>query len=225
MTAQPKVTVIDYGRGNLFSIERAIRYVGGQAEITDDPAKVAAADRLILPGVGAFGEGMSKLRERGINDAIYEFVQTERPLLGICLGMQLVFTAGLEFGLHQGLDLIKGKVIRFNNPRQEGPYFKIPHIEWSKIEFPVSGKPLKTANSNLGKGTILQGLNSGSYFYFVHSFICVPEDVECILAESVYGEDRFCSVVHKNNVWGCQFHPERSGSDGLLIYKNFLFQL
>jgi len=225
LKAQPNATVIDYGRGNLFSIERAVRYAGGKAEITDDPARIASADRLILPGVGAFGEGMSKLKEKGIDEAIYQFVRTGRPLFGICLGMQLIFNESYEFGLHQGLGLIKGKVIRFQDPRKDGPHFKIPHIEWSKIEYPASIKASNPANNSPWQGTILQGLNSGSYFYFVHSFICVPDDIESVLAESTYGEDSFCSVVHKDNIWGCQFHPERSGSNGFSIYKNFLFHL
>jgi glutamine amidotransferase len=225
LKAQPNATIIDYGRGNLFSIERAVRHAGGKAEITDDPARIASADRLILPGVGAFGEGISKLKEKGIDEAIYQFVQTARPFFGICLGMQLIFNESHEFGLHQGLGLIKGKVIRFQDPRKEGPHFKIPHIEWSKIEFPESIKASNIADSSPWQGTILQGLNSGSYFYFVHSFICVPDDIESALAESTYGEDRFCSVVHKDNIWGCQFHPERSGSNGFSIYQNFLFNL
>lgn len=222
MKVQPNATIIDYGRGNLFSIERAVRHAGGKAEITDNPTKIASAERLILPGVGAFGEGMSKLREKGIDEAISKFVRTGRPLFGICLGMQLIFDVSHEFGLHKGLGLIKGKVVRFQDPREGGPRFKIPHIAWSKIEYPAV---IKNINSHPWQGTILQGLNSGSYFYFVHSFICVPEDAACILAESMHGEDRFCSVVHKDNIWGCQFHPERSGNNGINIYKNFLFHL
>jgi len=222
LKAQPNATIIDYGRGNLFSIERAVRHAGGKAEITENPAKIASADRLILPGVGAFGEGIAKLREKGIHEAIYKFVRTGRPLFGICLGMQLIFDVSHEFGIHKGLGLIRGKVIRFQDPREGEPHFKIPHIAWSKIEYPVLIKNIKNSP---WQGTILQGLNSGGYFYFVHSFICVPEDTTCVLAESTYGIDRFCSVVHKDNIWGCQFHPERSGNNGINIYKNFLFYI
>jgi len=138
------------------------------------------------------------------------------------LGMQLLLTESYEFGQHKGLGLIKGKTVRFKDPKQEGPYFKIPQIGWNKIEMPALKRSSKPVNSAFWDRTILQGLNPDSFFYFVHSYICVPDEVECVLAESVYGEERFCSVMHKNQIWGCQFHPERSGNMGLQIYKNFL---
>ena len=135
-----KATVVDYDMGNLFSIEKAIDYVGGIADITGDPARIAKADRLVLPGVGAFGSAKQRLEEQGIADAINEFARTQRPLLGICLGMQLLFSEGHEFGHHEGLGLIEGKVVRFKDPNPEGPRFKIPQIGWTEIELPELNK-------------------------------------------------------------------------------------
>ena len=214
-----KATVVDYDMGNLFSIEKAIDYVGGTAEITGDPSKIAEADRLVLPGVGAFGSAMQRLEGAGIEDAINEFAQMERPLLGICLGMQLLLSESHEFGRHRGLGLIEGKVIRFKDPKPEGPHFKIPQIGWTEIELPeLNGF---STNSEWNR-TILQGIDPGSFFYFVHSYICVPGHDRYVLAESVYGDDRFCSVVGKDHIWGCQFHPEKSDNAGLLIYENLI---
>ena len=214
-----KATVVDYDMGNLFSIEKAIDYVGGIADITGDPARIAKADRLVLPGVGAFGSAKQRLEEKGIADAINEFARTQRPLLGICLGMQLLFSEGHEFGHHEGLGLIEGKVVRFKDPNPEGPRFKIPQIGWTEIELPELNKISTDTEWNR---TILQGIDPGSFFYFVHSYICVPGHKQDVLAESVYGDDRFCSVVWKDHIGGCQFHPEKSDNAGLLIYENLI---
>ena len=219
MVNHRKVTVVDFGMGNLFSIERAIHHVGGDANITDDFTKIASADRLVLPGVGAFGSAMQRLEETGVDDAVKEFAQTGRPLLGICLGMQLLLTESYEFGHYEGLQLIEGKVVRFKAPQPNGRYFKIPQIGWAEIEFPTSEKKSK---QRIWDDTILVGFQPGSFFYFVHSYICVPDNGKNVLAETVYGEDRFCSVVFKDNIWGCQFHPEKSDTDGLNIYQNLL---
>jgi len=214
-----KVTVVDFGMGNLLSIERAIRHVGGNVNITYDYSKIASADRLVLPGVGAFGNAMLRLKETGIEDAVKEFAQTCRPLLGICLGMQLLLSESYEFGHHIGLALIDGKVVRFKDTEPKGPHFKIPQIGWAEIEFPTSGT--KSTNKTWDN-TILAGIQPGRFFYFVHSYICVPESDTNVLAESVYGEDRFCSVAYKDNIYGCQFHPEKSDTVGLNIYHNLL---
>jgi glutamine amidotransferase len=215
----PEVMVVDFGVGNLFSIEKAISHVGGKPEITDDPEKIASAERLVLPGVGAFGSGMHKLEKRGLETAIKAFVQTGRPLLGICLGMQLLLTESCEFGRHRGLGLIDGEVIRLKSPMSDGPHFKIPQIGWAEIEFPVTNEsPTRTTWNH----TILEEIAPGSFFYFVHSYFCAPADEHCVLAESFYGHNRFCSVINKDNIWGCQFHPEKSDHTGLQIYRNFL---
>lgn len=214
-----KVTVVDFGMGNLFSIERAIHQVGGDANITGEFSKIASADRLVLPGVGAFGSAMHRLKETGIEDAVKEFVQTGRPLLGICLGMQLLLSESYEFGHHRGLGLIDGKVVRFKDPEPNGSHFKIPQIGWAEIEFPASEKKL---TNRMWDDTILAGIHPSRFFYFVHSYICLPDNAKNVLAESVYGQDRFCSVVYKDNIYGCQFHPEKSDTDGLHIYHNLL---
>lgn len=223
--ANAKVTIIDYGMGNLFSIERAIRYIGGYPEITDNPTKIASAERLILPGVGAYGKGMHELEKQSIIEAIYEFIKSERPLLGICLGMQFFLTQSNEFGIHAGLNLVKGNVARFKESISPKPLLKIPHVGWNSIEVPERVTLSKFNHTTLWNRTILKGVNPGSNFYFVHSFFCLVEDTKNILAESKYGEDRFCSVLNKNNIWGCQFHPERSAENGLKIYRSFMFNM
>ena len=213
----PKITVVDFGAGNLFSIRSAIECVGGKVEVTGDPEKIAAADRLILPGVGAFESAMNKLDETGISQAVKDYVETGRQLLGICLGMQLLFDESYEFGRHKGLGLIAGKVVRFREPAQDGESFKIPQICWNKVELPHD----KENADNLWKGTILGETAFGSFFYFVHSYRCIPERRADVLAETYYGRDRFCSVTRRNNISGCQFHPERSGEAGLKISVSY----
>ena len=218
-----KITIVDCGMGNLFSIDRAIGYFDCQPIITSDSSKIASAERLILPGVGAFGKGMHELESRGLVDAIREFVKTERPLLGICLGMQLLMTKSYEFGLHYGINLIEGDVVRFQDPHAQGFSFKIPHVGWNKIVSPA----LKDNGNALGDstwgGTILDTTPPNSYFYFVHSYVVMPFNELHILAETEYGHNRFCSVVNKDNLFGCQFHPEKSGSIGLDLLKRFCF--
>lgn len=216
-----KITIIDYGRGNLLSIEKAVKKSGGCTITSNDPEKICSAEKLILPGVGAFGDAMGELKTSNLADALLEFVKTGRPLLGICLGMQLLFTESEEFGCHQGLDLIKGNVKRFQKPDKESYNYKIPHIGWTRIKCPEL-KSIGTGCKAPWDKSILRGIESGSYFYFVHSYICIPSDKNNILAESSFGKDRFCSVVNRNNIWGCQFHPEKSGKDGLEIFKNFI---
>ncbi|MDD4910449.1 MAG: imidazole glycerol phosphate synthase subunit HisH [Candidatus Omnitrophica bacterium] len=208
-----KATIVDYGMGNLFSIERAMAYIGGETEITGDPVKVRSAQRLILPGVGAFREGMRELKDRSLSDAICEFSGSGRPLLGICLGMQLLMSESDEFGLCNGLNLIKGRVRILEKPEKDNS-FKIPHVGWREIYF-------KEGALNPGR-SILRDVADGSHFYFVHSFICSPNEDNNIIAESEYGKDRFCSVLCKDNIWGCQFHPEKSARGGLKIFENFL---
>ena len=217
------VTIIDYNRGNIFSIENAIKHVGGNCRVSGDPIEISNADKLILPGVGAFGDAMAELQKFHLVEAIYEFIKRGKHILGICLGMQLLFSESYEFGHYQGLDLIKGKVIRFNEPKDDDNKFKIPHIAWCPIKSPELGTG-SDRNSDWNH-SILQRIVSGTYFYFVHSYICVPENEENVLAESYYGYNRFCSVVRYYNVWGCQFHPEKSGINGLKIYEDFIHNI
>lgn len=207
--------IVDYGSGNLYSVQRALYYLGASPEITDNAEKILKADRLILPGVGAFGDGMLGLKKKRLIEPIKKYAESGKPLLGICLGMQLFMTEGEEFGCYEGLDIIKGKAIYLKSIAKGEFSEKLPHIGWNKIL-------LSQASKTLWKTTILEDLHEGSFLYFVHSNIVVTHDPLACLAETVYGDVTFSSVIRKGNIYGCQFHPERSGETGLEIYKNFI---
>lgn len=211
----PLVVVVDYGCGNLFSIEYALREIGARFEISAEPTALARAGRVILPGVGAFGDGMRALTERRLVEPLLDYVGRGQPLLGICLGMQLLLTESEEFGRHAGLDVIKGRVVRFSGGAGPQGVLRIPHIGWSEIAA-APGSPT-------WEGTILEGLPPSSSMYFVHSYVAVPDDAGCVLAQSEYAHQEFCCVVRAGEVHGCQFHPERSGAVGLEIYRRFIF--
>lgn len=196
-----ETVIIDYGMGNLRSVEKAIDAVGGRPVITGDPDAVRKGTRLILPGVGAFGDAMENLRRAGLDDAIRDAVKAGRPLLGVCLGLQLVFTRSEEFGSHQGLNLIPGNVRRFNDP-------VVPHVGWNQIE-------------GAQENPLLKDIPEGSYFYFVHSYYVEPSRPEDVLRWTSYGH-RFCSIACRDNVWGAQFHPEKSQDAGKKLLRNFL---
>jgi glutamine amidotransferase len=198
-----ETVIIDYGMGNLRSVEKAVAAVGGHPVITGDPEAVRKADRLILPGVGAFGDAMENLRRDGLDGAIREAVGAGKPLLGLCLGLQLIFTQSEEFGRHQGLDLIPGFVRKF-----DGPGLRVPHVGWNQIE---GSKP----------DPLLEDIPEGSYFYFVHSFYVEPARPEDVLRWTRYGR-RFCSIASRDSVWGAQFHPEKSQDAGKKLLSNFL---
>lgn len=209
------VTIIDYGLGNLYSVERAIKYLGSDVVITDDPEIISNAERLILPGVGAFGNGISSLHKKGLIEPIKSFVLSKRPFLGICLGMQLLMSTSEELGIHQGLDLIKGKVVRlFSDADNPGQNCKVPHVGWNELK--------KPDESTAWDNTILEGLHNRDSVYFVHSYAVIPECMQNILANTTYEGYKFCSVVKKDNLYGCQFHPEKSGEVGLRILEKFL---
>jgi imidazole glycerol-phosphate synthase subunit HisH len=223
----PEVVVVDYGMGNLFSVERAISRAGGHARVTRNPADLSAAERIIVPGVGAFGDGMANLVSRGFDVALRQSAAAGQRILGICLGMQLMLGIGEEFGVRPGLGLVPGRVIRFDDPVPDGPQFKIPHVGWSAIvprgaAVPASQEQLEVTGPSEWDGTPLGGLPRGSFVYFVHSYIVVPESPDDILAETEYGTQRFCSAIGRGSVYGCQFHPELSGEVGLTIMRNFL---
>ena len=195
--------IIDYGMGNLRSVEKALESVGGRPRISADPEAVKNAERLILPGVGAFGDAMENLRRTGMDAAIREAVGAGVPLLGLCLGLQLLFTHSEEFGSHQGLNLIPGKVRKF-----DGADLRVPHIGWNQIE-------------DLQPNPLLEHIQDGSYFYFVHSLYVEPDNSADVLSRTAYGL-RFCSIACRNNVWGAQFHPEKSQDNGKRLLENFL---
>lgn len=208
-----KIVIVDYGLGNIFSIKRAISSLGLASSITDDQRQISEADRIILPGVGAFGDGMKCLREKGLDKTLIECAGSGKMIFGICLGMQLLMTASEELGFHHGLGLIPGKVTRLPEPAAGGPRYKIPHIGWNRV-FP------KKADG--WGGTILSRIAPGDFFYFAHSYRAVPEDGSRALAVTEYAGIEFCSAIEKDNVSGCQFHPELSGEAGLRIYREFL---
>jgi glutamine amidotransferase len=204
-----KVIIADYGMGNLFNIQRVFSYLGVTTTITTDADEIKSADRLIIPGVGAFEEAMKNLRSKNMVEPLKEFAASGKPVLGICLGMQLLFSESTEFGLHTGLDLIKGSVLKFDYPDNEA--IKIPQIGWNSIT--------KNKDSKLD---ILDGIQDGTYYYFIHSYYCKPNSDTNIVASTIYGETPFCSVTNEQNIWGCQFHPERSADAGVKIFENFL---
>lgn len=212
-----RIAVLDYGLGNIFSIQRAVSYLGAESFITDNPREILCADRIILPGVGAFGDGMKALREKGLDRALLECANSGKMILGICLGMQLLMGESEEFGIHKGLNLIPGRVVRFPEPIPNEIPYKIPHVGWNRI-FPKSG----SSDTAAWAKTVLQANTAGDFFYFIHSYIGIPENENHILAITEYGGTEFCSVIGKGHIFGCQFHPELSGGTGLKIYRTFL---
>jgi len=197
------IALVDYGIGNLRSVEKALQAVGAEVRLTSDPDEILSASRVILPGVGAFGDGMAGLRQRGLESALKIVAARGVPLLGICLGMQLLFEESDEIGRHQGLGLLPGRVRRF--PRAG---WKVPQTGWNQLQIE---RP----------SPLLTGLQSGDYAYFNHSYYCEPADPTDILASTDYIL-QYASVVGRNNLFGVQFHPEKSQSVGLQILRNFV---
>jgi imidazole glycerol-phosphate synthase subunit HisH len=208
-----EVIVVDHGRGNLFSVCQAVAKVGGAPRLTADPDVVATAPRLILPGVGAFGDAMAGLRALGLEEAVNAFAATGRPLLGICLGMELLLDESSEFGRHAGLGLIPGKVDRLPAP-DAGRRDKIPNVGWC---------PLREAEHGPAwSDTIFTHVKAGDFVYFVHSFAAYPADPRHRLADIVFADTAITAAVTRDNVTGCQFHPEKSGEVGLAILRSFV---
>ncbi|UCB56886.1 MAG: imidazole glycerol phosphate synthase subunit HisF [Candidatus Omnitrophota bacterium] len=221
---RPSVAVIDYDCGNLFNITSALKNIDADFQVTDNAKIVAASDKLILPGVGSFESGINNLERRGLITPIKEHAKKGKPIFGICLGMQLLMTEGEEYGSYKGLDLIKGRVTRIPIDKEKLLTFKIPHIGWNKIKLPQQKAEVsKKAEKGLWHNSILKNVLPGSLMYFVHSYIVISDSPEWVLAETEYGGRSFCSAIQKDNVYGCQFHPERSREVGLDIYRQFVF--
>jgi len=199
------IAIIDYGMGNLRSVQKGFEHVGQEAVVTSDAKTILSASKVVLPGVGAFPDCMRNLREYGLIDVVHESINSGKPFLGICLGLQLLFTESEEFGISKGLDIIKGRVIRFKGP--EFSHLKIPHMGWNSI-------------SISHRAPALQDVPDVSYVYFVHSFHVVPSDKSVIATTTPYGFE-FVSSVWKDNVFAVQFHPEKSQALGLMILKRF----
>jgi len=197
------IVVVDYGMGNLRSVQKGFEKIGSPAVISRDPEEIWKAERLVLPGVGAFPECMKNLQSFDLVEPIIEFIRSGRPFLGICLGLQLLFDESEEFGIHEGFKIIRGKVKAFD------PHtgLKIPHMGWNEVYFRK-------------ESPLFNGIKQGSYFYFVHSFYVVPEIDSDIAAETNYGI-KFTCAIHKDNIFAVQFHPEKSQENGLAILSNF----
>jgi len=197
------IKIVDYGMGNLRSVQKAFERIGAEAQVVSQPADVAGADKLVLPGVGAFRDAIGELKRTGLDRPVREHIAADKPLLGICLGLQLLFDVSYEDGQWEGLGVLPGKVVRFTDQAD----LKIPHMGWNSLEF---AQPAR----------IFEGVPEGSSVYFVHSYFVVPEDESVIAARTEHGT-RFVSAVARKNLFATQFHPEKSQSVGLRLLKNF----
>jgi glutamine amidotransferase len=220
----PEITIIDYGIGNLRSIEKALEHVGAGPVRTDDPARIAEAERLVLPGVGAFGTCIGEIRERGLEKPIREAAGAGTPLLGVCVGMQLLFETGEEHGPHDGLGLLDGRVAHFhasaapseNGAAGDASALTVPHMGWNTAEATRPSPLLRELGDHDEEER-----GSAPYFYFVHSYCARPSHAGDVLATTTYGPRAFPAVVQRNNVFGVQFHPEKSQTAGLRLLENF----
>jgi glutamine amidotransferase len=211
--ANPKVTIIDYGVGNLLSVQRGLHHCGAATVVTSDPDLVLAADRVVLPGVGAFANAMEALQERDLVTAIQAVAQKGAPLLAICLGMQLLLDESEEFGVTKGLGLISGRVVAIPLQKTNGESQKMPHIGWNNLQL---------SETHPGwKGTLFQDNHPGESVYFVHSFMSQVTDSAHQLAHCYYGGHIVQAAISKDSITGCQFHPEKSGEVGLKILRRF----
>lgn len=207
-----RVSIVDYGIGNVLSVKRAFEKVGAETEFVCSKEGIEKADYLVLPGVGAFKNGMIELENRGIAQAVQEYCSENRPFLGICLGMQMMLQESEEFGICKGLGIIEGKVLKIPSTDVNGKTQKIPCIGWNKLE----------AVNTEWNDTILAEIGMNSYVYFVHSYMAVPDYEENRLADSFYGGQRISVAIKKGNCYGTQFHPEKSGLVGIKILNNFI---
>ena len=198
------IAIIDYGVGNLFSLQSSFKYVGADVIVTSDPKEIKKADKIILPGVGAFGDAIKKLKDTGLDKVVIEEAQNGKPLMGICLGMQLLFEKSYEYGEYDGLGLLKGKVVPMENYIDKN--LKIPHIGWNALNFTKENE-------------LFRYIKNGDCVYFVHSFYAADCE-ESVIATSEYGADLTAAVAN-GNIYGCQFHPEKSGDVGLNILRAF----
>jgi imidazole glycerol-phosphate synthase subunit HisH len=197
------ISVIDYGMGNLRSVTKALELYTDDVEVITDPHQIERTDGLVLPGDGAFAMAMDNLHHRGWVDVLRDYIKSDSPFLGICLGYQLLFSESEEFGQTKGLDIVKGKVVKFSHQS-----LKVPHMGWNEVSFS-------------GDSQYLKGIDDMSYFYFIHSFYPVVDDESWIVGNSDYG-GQFTAVVGKGNVLATQFHPEKSHRSGLKIIENFV---
>jgi len=200
----PRIVIVDYGMGNLRNVQKGFEKIGFEAKLTRNKKEIGSASAIVLPGVGAFKDCMENLRKYGLVDPLLRSVEKGKPYLGICLGLQILFSESEEFGTHKGLDLIRGKVVKF----RPDPEHKVPHMGWNTIE-------------KEREVPMLQGIESGDFFYFVHSYYVVPEEARWVSTFTTYGKP-FVSSLWKENLFATQFHPEKSQQKGLRILENFV---
>jgi len=212
----PEVAVIDYGMGNLLSVRRGLEHCGAAVTVTADHNAILSAPRVVLPGVGAFGDGMAELCRQGLDAVVREIASRGTPLLGICLGMQMLLDESEEFGATTGLSLIPGRVVPVPSTTIDGHPQKIPHIGWNALVLPNGRESWE--------GTLLHAIKPGEEVYFVHSFMAFPVDPGHRVADCLYGDIPVSAAIGRENVFGCQFHPEKSGDVGLEVLKRFLTQ-
>lgn len=213
---QPEITIIDYGVGNILSVQSALEECGAHVIVSSDPDYILASEKVVLPGVGAFPNAMEALIQLKLVPTIQQYAESGRPLLAICLGMQLLMDESEEFGITSGLSLIPGRVIVIPSETAEGGHLKIPHIGWSALH--TSG------TRSDWSGTLLENNHEGGAAYFVHSYMVQPAHQVNRIAEVVYGGNKIPAVISNNNITGCQFHPEKSGEFGLKILRKFVSQ-
>ncbi len=206
-----KIVILDYKMGNLFSVKNAFLSFGVDVNISSDKTEILRSDALIIPGVGAFGEAMANLNKHDLVSPILDYYQTGRPVLGICLGLQLLFEESEEFGSNKGLGIVKGIVKKFNQTSDNN--IKVPHMGWDKVHSEVTVDKWKISP--------LRAINDAEFMYFVHSFYVLPDDKQIMLTSTEYGGESFCSSILSNNLFACQFHPEKSGKNGVSIFKNW----
>jgi glutamine amidotransferase len=199
----PRIVIIDYGMGNLRNVQKGFEKIGFEAELTRSKKEIEKASAIVLPGVGAFKDCMENLERYGLIEPMLRSIEKGKPYLGICLGLQILYSESEEFGSHKGLDLIKGKVVRF----RPDPEHKVPHMGWNTIE-------------KEKEVPVLQGVESGDFFYFVHSYYVIPEEAKWISTFTTYGKP-FVSSIWKENLFATQFHPEKSQQKGLRVLENF----
>lgn len=204
-----KVAIIDYQLSNLFSVKHALDYLGVESEITTNKNYIQNCDGAIIPGVGAFGNAMANLKQSGLIEVILRHIKIGKPFMGVCLGLQLLFSESEEFGSHSGLDIIKGRVVKFKSEKQ----IKVPQIGWNKV--------FKSGNLDLWQKSPLKDTLNGEFMYFVHSYYVVPEE-KVILSQTEYEGINYCSSIISDNVFAVQFHPEKSAKEGIKVYRKWI---
>lgn len=209
----PTIAVVDFGVGNLYSVKRACEIAGTTVRVTHDKDEILRAAGVILPGVGAFGDAMENLNRLDLVSVLRDVSASGKPLMGVCLGIQLLMRESFEFGTHKGLGVFDGDVVCFDKPMENGRPLKVPQTCWNKI--------FKTKNNPEGSRSPLSGIKDGEFMYFVHSYYVRPADESITQTMTRYGQVEFCSSLQRSNVFACQFHPERSGPAGLALYKGF----